>query len=86
MRPKKPESTRIGRPVPSAAGPHHQPEARTDTARRPRSIGTGSIAIAPFYSEKGRPGIPTRFAIGRLLLKHIYGLFDEGVCAQRAAF
>ena len=27
--------------------------------------------IAPLYSEKGRPGIPTRFAIGLLLLKHI---------------
>src|SRR6187200_876611 len=30
--------------------------------------------IAPLYSEKGRPGIETRFAIGLLLLKHIYGL------------
>ena len=37
--------------------------------------------IAPLYSEKGRPGIETRFAIGLLLLKHIYGLSDEGVCA-----
>src|SRR5215204_5606086 len=36
--------------------------------------------IAPLYSEKGRPGIETRFAIGLLLLKHIYGLSDEGVC------
>src|ERR1044072_6716055 len=35
--------------------------------------------IAPLYSEKGRPGIETRFAIGLLLLKHIYGLSDEGV-------
>ena len=25
--------------------------------------------IAPLYSDKGRPGIPTRFAIGLLLLK-----------------
>ncbi len=38
--------------------------------------------IAPLYSEKGRPGIPTRFAIGLLLLKHIYGLSDEGVCER----
>src|SRR5215204_5555389 len=29
--------------------------------------------IAPLYSEKGRPGIETRFAIGLLLLKHITG-------------
>jgi transposase, IS5 family len=36
--------------------------------------------IAPLYSDKGRPGIETRFVIGLLLLKHIYGLSDEGVC------
>jgi IS5 family transposase len=30
--------------------------------------------IAPLYSDKGRPGTPTRFAIGLLLLKQIYGL------------
>ena len=36
--------------------------------------------IAPLYSENGRPGIETRFMIGLLLLKHIYGLSDEGVC------
>src|SRR5260370_31855656 len=38
--------------------------------------------IAPLYGDKGRPGIPTRFAIGLLLLKHIYGLSDEGVCER----
>src|SRR5712691_2673314 len=38
--------------------------------------------IAPLYSDKGRPGISTRFAIGLLLLKHIYGLSDEGVCER----
>jgi hypothetical protein len=36
-------------------------------------------------SEKGRPGIETRFAIGLLLLKHIYRLFDEGVCEHGLA-
>jgi hypothetical protein len=35
--------------------------------------------IAPLYSDKGRPGIPTRFAIGLLLLKQIYGLSDEAI-------
>src|SRR5262245_24616909 len=40
--------------------------------------------IAPLYSENGRPGIETRFVIGLLLLKHIYGLSDEGVCARWA--
>src|SRR5882724_1235743 len=38
--------------------------------------------IAPLYSDKGRPGIPTRFVIGLLLLKHIYGLSDEAVCER----
>jgi transposase, IS5 family len=39
--------------------------------------------IAPLYSEKGRPGLPMRFAIGLSILKHIYGLPDEGVCERR---
>src|SRR5436189_5584758 len=38
--------------------------------------------VAPLYSENGRPGIETRFMIGLLLLKHIYGLSDEGVCER----
>ena len=38
--------------------------------------------IAPLYSDKGRPGIEIRFVIGLLLLKHIYGLSDEGVCER----
>jgi len=38
--------------------------------------------IAPLYSDKGRPGVETRFVIGLLLLKHIYGLSDEGVCER----
>ena len=38
--------------------------------------------IAPLYSEHGRPGIETRFVIGLMLLKHIYGLSDEGVCER----
>jgi transposase, IS5 family len=38
--------------------------------------------IAPLYSDRGRPGIETRFVIGLLLLKHIYGLSDEAVCER----
>ena len=38
--------------------------------------------VAPLYSENGRPGIETRFMIGLLLLKHIFGLSDEGVCER----
>jgi IS5 family transposase len=38
--------------------------------------------VAPLYSDKGRPGIETRFVIGLLLLKYIYGLSDERVCER----
>ena len=38
--------------------------------------------LAPLFSDKGRPGLPTRFVVGLLLLKHIYGLSDEQVCAR----
>jgi transposase, IS5 family len=34
------------------------------------------------YSDKGRPGIETRFVIGLLLLKHIFALSDEEVCER----
>jgi IS5 family transposase len=37
--------------------------------------------IAPLYSEKGRPGIETRFAIGLLLLK-IYTGCPMKACAS----
>src|SRR3954447_10953160 len=38
--------------------------------------------IAPLYSDKGRPGVETRFVIGLLLLKHIFALSDEAVCER----
>src|SRR5207249_3295207 len=38
--------------------------------------------IALLYSDSGRPGIATRFVIGLFLLKHIYGLSDEGACER----
>ena len=41
--------------------------------------------IAPLYSDKGRPGIESRFVIGLLLLKHMFGLSDEGVCERWVA-
>ena len=70
----------IERSVPGAAGPDHQPEARSAC----RQIDWDWIdgEIAPLYSQNGRPGIETRFMIGLLLLKHIYGLSDEGVCER----
>ncbi|HLZ05671.1 MAG TPA: IS5 family transposase [Bradyrhizobium sp.] len=36
--------------------------------------------IAALFSDKGRPGIATRFVIGLLLLKHVFALSDEQVC------
>ena len=34
------------------------------------------------FSEESRPGLYPRFMVGLLLLKHIYGLSDEGVCER----
>jgi IS5 family transposase len=34
--------------------------------------------LAGCFADQGRPGVPTRFMVGLLLLKHIYGLSDEG--------
>jgi len=38
--------------------------------------------IASLYSGKGRPGIESRFVIGLLLRKQIYGLSNERVCER----
>lgn len=38
--------------------------------------------LSVFYRDSGRPAAPTRFMVGLLLLKHIYGLSDEGVCER----
>ncbi|MGC2327937.1 MAG: IS5 family transposase [Candidatus Sulfotelmatobacter sp.] len=38
--------------------------------------------VADCFSENGRPGLPTRFMVGLLLLKQIYGLSDELVCER----
>jgi len=36
--------------------------------------------LSGLYRPKGRPAVPTRFMVGLLFLKHIYGLSDDGVC------
>jgi IS5 family transposase len=36
--------------------------------------------LADRFSDKGRPGTETRFMVGLLILKHMFGLSDEGVC------
>lgn len=38
--------------------------------------------LSVFYRETGRPAVPTRFLVGLLLLKHIYGLSDKGMCER----
>ena len=35
-----------------------------------------------FFSENGRPGIPSRVMIGLHIIKHTFALSDEEVCAQ----
>lgn len=39
-------------------------------------------AFGRFYTQKGRPGLPTRLMAGLHLLKHMEGLSDEAVCAR----
>jgi hypothetical protein len=71
----------------------HYPRGRlryADRLHRPRwryrqlstNIPPGPLNAGRSYSDKGRPGIETRFVIGLLLRKHIYGLSDEGVCER----
>lgn len=38
--------------------------------------------LAERFSDTGRPGTESRFMVGLLLLKSIYGLSDEGVCER----
>ena len=39
-------------------------------------------AYGRFYTQKGRPALPTRLMAGLHLLKHMDGLSDEAVCAR----
>jgi transposase, IS5 family len=38
--------------------------------------------LVGYFEPTGRPGVPTRFMVGLLLLKHVYGLSDEAVCER----
>ena len=38
--------------------------------------------IAGCFAEAGRPGVPTRFMLGLMILKEVYNLSDEEVCAR----
>ena len=39
-------------------------------------------AFGPLYAEVGRPGLPTRLMVGLHLLKQVFNLSDEVVCAR----
>src|SRR5277367_6816414 len=82
MRPKKPETTRSGDLF--RAWLDQIINLKHELAQLTGKVDWDFIdgEIAPLYSDKGRPGVPTRFMIGLLLLKHIYGLSDEGVCER----
>jgi len=82
MRPKKPRTTGEGDLF--RAQLDHIVNMRHELVQLASKIDWDWIddEIAALYSDKGRPGIETRFVIGLLLLKHIYGLSDEGVCER----
>ena len=82
MRPKKPQTTGDRRSF--RAQLDHIVNMKHELVQLASKIDWDWIddEIAPLYSDKGRPGIETRFVIGLLLLKHIYGLSDEGVCER----
>jgi hypothetical protein len=72
MRPKKPVTTRSGDLF--RARLDQIINLKHELVQLAGQVDWGFIdgEIAPLYSDKGRPGISTRFAIGLLLLKHIY--------------
>src|SRR6201989_569539 len=82
MRPKKPQATGEGDLF--RAQLDHIVNMRHELVQLASKVDWDWIddEIAPLYSDKGRSGIETRFVIGLLLLKHIYGLSDEGVCER----
>src|SRR5450631_4336669 len=82
MRPKKPETTRSGDLF--RARLDQIINLKHELAQLAEKVDWDFFdgEIAPLYSDKGRPGIESRFVIGLLLLKQIYGLSDEGVCER----
>jgi len=57
-------------------------EARSGAARRQDRLAVDRRRDRAALQLPGAPGVETRFVIGLLLLKHIYGLSDEGVCER----
>ena len=59
-------------------------DLRHELVRLAEAIDWGWIddELADRFSDRGRPGTESRFMIGLLLLKQIYGLSDDEVCAR----
>src|SRR6476660_6692203 len=67
----------IERSVPGAAGPDDQHEARAGSACRQNRLGLDRRRYRTALQRERPAG-----QVGLLLLKHIYGLSDEGVCER----
>jgi transposase, IS5 family len=82
MRPKKYSPTGGGRSVPGALD--QIINMRHELVQLAARIDWDWLdcEIAPLYAEIGRPGIATRFVLGLFLLKHMFALSDEEVCAR----
>jgi IS5 family transposase len=72
----------ISRSVPGQARSDHQLEARTGGARRQDRLGVDRRRDRAALRRSGPARDSARFVIELLLLKHIYGLSDEGVCER----
>ena len=44
--------------------------------------GRFEVEFGALYTDRGRPGLPTRLMVGLHLLKHMDGLSDEAVCSR----
>src|SRR3954470_22442117 len=76
------QDDRIERSVPGAVGPDHQHEARAGSACRQDRLGLDRRRDRAALQRERPAGHRARFMIGLLLLKHIYGLSDEGACER----
>ena len=79
MRPNKPRTTGAGDLFRARLDQIINLKHELVQLRCPDRLGLDRSRGGALYSDSGRPGIETRFVIGLLVLKHIYGLSDEGV-------
>ncbi len=82
MRPKKHEATSEGDLFRARAQPDHQHEARAGAAGRQDRLGVDRRRDCAALQRQRAARFESRFVIGLLLLKHMFGLSDEGVCER----